>query len=114
MATKFIGFKHSKGDFTSEKTGEVINYNNYDFYFITGAVPGVSGYYPSSYQVKGAYTVSQVLGFDEELSDTKIISVLNDMLNKNVLMTVIEMNNKSVLTNLVKSSEPTVPHKDNK
>lgn len=112
MATKFIGFKHKKGSFTNEKTGELVQYDNYSLYFITGNVPDIVGYYPSKYVVKGD-VICQVLGFDGKYTDEVISEHLHDLLNKEVLTVIVDIDNKPVLTSVIKSPE-VVPPKVNK
>ncbi len=100
MATKFIGYKRKCGDFINEKTGELIHYDNYDLYFITGGVPDIFGYYPSAYyKVKGD-AIRQILGFDNSVGDKQVYDVLHDMLNKDVLLSVINVEDKAVVTGL--------------
>ncbi len=99
MATKFIGFKRKKGSFTNEKTGEVIAYDNYDLYFITGGVPDITGYYPSAYKVKGN-TIRQILGFEASAGDNEVLGILHDMVNKDVLLSVLSVDDKPVVTGL--------------
>lgn len=99
MSTKFIGYKRKNGSFTNEKTGEVILYDNYDLYFITGEVPDVIGYYPSSYKVKGNI-VRQILGMPSEVGDDEVIKILHCMVNKDVMLSVLNVDDKPVLTGL--------------
>lgn len=100
MATKFIGFKRKNGSFTNEKTGEVINFDNYDLYFITGGVPDITGYYPSSYKIK-SNAVRQILGMDVKVGDNEVLATLSRMVNKDVLLSVLSVDDKPVVTGLV-------------
>ncbi len=98
--TKFIGYKRKHGKFTDKDTGESINYDNYDLYFITGGVPDIFGYYPSSYRLKRD-TIRQVLGADYNADDDYILDTLQDIINKEVMISVLNIDDKPVLTGLM-------------
>lgn len=108
MATKFIGYKRKNGSFTNEKTGEVVAYDNYDLYFITGGVPDITGYYPSAYKVKGN-AVRQILGFESNAGDNVVLQTLHDMVNNDVLLSVLSVDDKPVVTGLALFTPPRVP-----
>lgn len=99
MATKFIGFKRKKGSFTNEKTGELVSYDNYSLYFITGGVPDIVGYYPSDYKIKGD-VICQVLGLDSRAGDNAVIQHLQSLVNNDVVLTVLNVDDKPVITGL--------------
>lgn len=103
--TKFIGYKRKKGSFTNKDTGEVVAYDNYDLYFITGNVPDIVGYYPSEYRVKGN-AICQVLGLESKTGDNIILNCLCEMLNKEVLLSVLNVDDKPVVTGLGLFSPP--------
>lgn len=105
MATKFIGFKRKNGTFTNEKTGELVSFDNYDLYFITGSVPDIVGYYPSEYRVKGNI-IRQILGYDSKVGDDIVLSGLHDMVNKDVLLSVLSVDDKPVVTGLMLCTPP--------
>lgn len=107
MATKFIGFKRKNGTFTNDKTGEVVAYDNYDLFFITGNVPDIVGYYPSDYKIKGN-VIRQVVGLDSSAGDSDVLSLLHDMINNEVLLNVLNVDDKPVVTGLA-----LVPHVQN-
>lgn len=101
MATKFIGFQRKNGSFTSKETGERISYDNYDLYFITGGVPDVVGYYPSDFKkIKGG-DLRKILGYDTNAGDDVVLKRLHDMINQDVMMSVINLDDKAVLTGLL-------------
>lgn len=100
MATKFIGYKRKNGSFTNEKTGEVVSYDNYDLYFITGGVPEITGYYPSSYKIKGN-SVRQILGMNAQVGDNEVLATLSRMVNKDVLLSVLNVDDKPFVTELL-------------
>lgn len=112
MATKFIGFKRKNGSFTNDKTGELVLYDNYDLYFITGGVPDITGYYPSAYKVKGN-VIRQILGFEANVGDNDVLSFLHDMVNKDVLLSVLSVDDKPVVTGLALFVPPKVPDNRN-
>lgn len=99
MATKFIGFKRKNGTFTNDKTGEVVAYDNYDLFLITGNVPDVSGYYPSAYKIKGN-VIRQIVGLDSSAGDADVQSLLHAMINQEVLLNVLNVDDKPVVTGL--------------
>lgn len=99
MATKFIGFKRKNGTFTNDKTGEVVAYDNYDLFLITGNVPDVSGYYPSAYKIKGN-VIRQIVGLDSSAGDADVQRLLHDMINQEVLLNVLNVDDKPVVTGL--------------
>lgn len=107
IMTKFIGYKRKKGNFTNKDTGEVVTYDNYDLYFITGSVPDIIGYYPSEYRVKGN-AICQVLGFESNTGDNIILNCLFEMLNKEVLLSVLNVDDKPVVTGLGLFNSPKV------
>lgn len=100
MATKFIGFKRKNGSFTNEKTGEVVQFDNYDLFFITGSVPDIVGYYPSEYRIKGN-VIRQVLGLNVNAGDSDVLSLLHDTINKEVMLSVLSVDDKPVVTGLI-------------
>lgn len=99
MATKFIGFKRKNGSFTNDKTGEVVQFDNYDLFFITGSVPDIVGYYPSEYRIKGN-VIRQVLGLDSSAVDSVVLTQLHDMINNEVLLSVLNVDDKPTVTGL--------------
>lgn len=99
MATKFIGYKRKNGSFTNKDTGELVEFDNYDLFFITGSVPDIVGYYPSEYRLKGN-VIRQVIGFDSKSGDDVVLSHLHDMLNKEVLLSVLNVDDKPTVTGL--------------
>ena len=99
MATKFIGFKRKNGSFTNDKTGEVVQFDNYDLFFITGSVPEIVGYYPSEYRIKGN-VIRQVLGLDSSAVDSDVLTQLHDMINNEVLLSVLNVDDKPTVTGL--------------
>lgn len=111
--TKFIGFKRKNGNFTNKDTGEVVTYDNYDLYFITGNVPDIIGYYPSEYRVKGN-VIRQVLGIEAKSGDDFIFDILYDMLNKEVMLSVLSVDEKPVVTGLMVIPSPSVDTKNSK
>ena len=101
MATKFIGFQRKNGSFTSKETGELVVYDNYDLYFITGGVPDVVGYYPTEFKkIKGG-DLRKIIGYDSKAGDDVVLKKLHDMINQEVMMSMINLDDKAVLTNLL-------------
>lgn len=100
MATKFIGYKRKNGSFLNDKTGEVVNYDNFDLYFITGGVPEVTGFYPSSYKIK-ASAIRQILDYPADTPTETVIETLKSYVNKDVLLSVLNVEDKPVVTGLV-------------
>lgn len=112
MATKFIGYKRKNGSFTNKDTGELVEFDNYDLFFITGSVPDIVGYYPSEYRLKGN-VIRQVLGFDSSAGDSDVLSLLHDMINQEVLLNVLNVDDKPVVTGLALVPQLQNPNKVN-
>ena len=98
--TKFIGYKRKHGKFTDKETGELVNYDNYDLYFITCDVPDIVGYYPSSYRLKKD-TIRKVLRASLTADDDYILGILGDLINKEVMISVLNVDDKPVLSGLM-------------
>lgn len=100
MATKFIGFQRKNGSFTRKETGEFVSYDNYDLYFITGGVPDVVGYFPTEFKkVKGG-DLRKIIGYDEKIGDDVVLKKLHEMINQEVMLSMINLEDKAALTGL--------------
>lgn len=111
--TKLIGYKHKKGSFPNKETGEIVEYDNFDLYFITGNVPDIVGYFPSEYRVK-ANVIRQILAIDSKTPESDVLNILHDMINKDVMLSVLSVDDKPVVTGLMLFNPPrTVENKPN-
>lgn len=99
MAIKFIGYKRSDGSFTNEKTGEVVNYDNFYLYFAYGGLPDMVGFYPSTHKIKTS-SIRNLLDIPDTTDISKVFEILNSYLNKDVLLSVVSIDDKPVVTNL--------------
>lgn len=73
MATKIIGIEHKEGSFMNEKSGDVVNYNNYVLHYLTDERPNVVGQYAGHSSVKANKV--QLRGFNH----------IDETLNRNVI-----------------------------
>lgn len=66
---KLVGYQEKKGNFTNKETGEVVEYHNYELFYVTDEKPDVKGCYADSatakakdLRIKGAKTLEECLG----------------------------------------------------
>ncbi len=99
-STKFIGYEISKGDFTNEKTGEVIEYSNRNLTFITdtGADEKHVGFAP--FQHKKVKMVQLASWLNVKDDDKAVDNALNSMIGKPVTLDLAPRNGELALVGI--------------
>lgn len=97
MKTILIGFTRKVGSFTSEKTGEVIEYSNRDLRFITdsGANADNIGFKPFTAEKMRLSDLAQILKVPE--NDEAVDNALKNLVNKPVNTQFAPKNDKMEL-----------------
>ncbi len=79
---KLVGYQQKKGTFTNEKTGEVIEYDNYELYCMTDEDEKVKGLMTVTHKIKAEELVIKGAKDLDELINKEIDLVMNGKGNK--------------------------------